>query len=589
LEVSRLARSSAELSRLLELCGLFNTVVVDDDGIYDLSDFNDRLILGFKGTMSEAELHFLRARLLGGMRNKAQKGELRRPLPIGYVYAADKQVVFDPDEGVQTSLRNIFSVFKATGSAYGVVRYFIKNGLQAPKRAYGGAWAGKLIWGNLTHSRVIEILHNPCYAGLYVYGRYQDKKTVTPDGIFVHHRVVVPKDQWSVCIPDHHPAYITPETYEENIKLLHANMPNFDGCGAAREGAALLQGLVICGACGRRMGVHYGGDGGVKPRYECRRQWEHGEQTNCGSVLAKVVDDAIVQRLISAMQPANLELAIQVMDSLLKRDDDADRSWKLALERAEYDASRAERQYSQVEPENRLVARSLETQWNDKLAALERLRKEYDEYKAQRDWVPTEDDKAEILALANELPQVWNDPSTAAKDRKRILRTLIEDVTVFTEPSQADVRLGLRWRNHCCEELHTVKLKTVFRPKKYSPQEVEQVRNLAAIMNDADIAVHLNASGSKTPMGRDYTEFAIKNIRAQYHIPTITTKVDGLSVMEAAAKFGVAKDTVYYWIRRGVVNARKATPCSPWDISLDDQKCEELYKWVRNSGHLNRK
>jgi len=209
LEVSRLARSSAELSRLLELCGLFDTIVADDDGVYDLTDFNDRLILGFKGTMSEAELHFLRSRMLGGKKNKARKGELRFPLPVGYVYDADKQIAFDPDEGVQSAVRNVFAAFKAGGSAYSVVRYFAENGLQFPKRAYGGAWAGKLVWGSLTHSRVLGILYNPSYAGMYVYGRYRDRKSVTPEGIFIHHIARLPESQWPVCIPDHHPAYIT--------------------------------------------------------------------------------------------------------------------------------------------------------------------------------------------------------------------------------------------------------------------------------------------------------------------------------------------------------------------------------------------
>ena len=588
LEISRLARSSADLLRLLELCGLFNTIVADDDGVYDLSDFNDRLILGFKGTMSEAELHFLHSRMQGGRRNKAQKGELRRPLPIGYVYDSNKQIAFDPDEGVQTALRNVFSVFKAVGSAYGVVRHFLKNGLQIPKRLYGGAWDVKLIWGGLTHSRVMDILHNPCYAGIYAYGRYKDKKSVTPDGIFVHHRVTLPQDQWPICIPDRHPAYITQDEYEENIKKLRGNRANFNGIGAAREGAALLQGLVICGQCGRRMAVRYCGDGGVKARYECRRQWEHSEKTNCGSVLARIVDDAVVQRLITAMQPANLELAVQVMDNLLKRDNDSDKSWKLALERAEYDAGRAERQYSQVEPENRLVARNLETQWNDKLAELERLRKEYNEYKAQRDWVPTENDKAEILSLANELPQVWNDPNITAKDRKRILRTLIEDVTIFTQSRQPDIRLGLRWRNNCCEELHAFKQKPISSPIKHTPQTVEQVRLLAATTNDTKIADHLNASGMKPPFRQSFTKASITQIRQKHNIPAFTSRIEGFSVTDVAKKFDVGRDTVYYWIERGVVNAHKAAPGCHWDISLDDKKCEELYEWVRNSGHLNK-
>ena len=257
LEISRLARSSADLLRLLELCGLFNTIVVDEDGIYDLRDFNDRLILGFKGTMSEAELHFLRARLIGGKKNKAKKGELRFPLPVGYVYDANGQTVLDPDEEVQTAIHNVFRAFRTTGSAYGVVQFFAQSGLRFPKRAYGGAWAGKLVWGTLNHGRVLGVLYNPAYTGAYVFGRYRDQKRVNPQGLFIHHTVRLPREEWEVFIPDHHPGYITWEEYEKNFKKLHSNRTNLEKSGPAREGTALLQGLIICGKCGRRMSVRY--------------------------------------------------------------------------------------------------------------------------------------------------------------------------------------------------------------------------------------------------------------------------------------------------------------------------------------------
>jgi len=590
LEVSRLARSSAQLSRLLELCGLFNTIIADDDGIYNLSDFNDRLILGFKGSMSEFELHFLRLRMLGAKKNKAEKGELRFPLPVGYVYSADKQIALDPDEGVQAAVHNVFTAFKAGGSAYSVVRYFTQNGLQFPKRAYGGAWAGKLVWGKLTHSRVLGIIYNPSYAGMYVYGRYQDRKTITPDGIYIHHITRLPQDQWPICISDHHPAYITKETYEANIKQLRANQTNIEVSGAAREGIALLQGLMICGKCGKPMTNRYTGNGGIVPRYECKSRWEHGNgKSVCTSVPAKPIDDAIVQRVINAVQPANLELAIQVMNRLLEQDDAADNSWKLTLERAEYDVARAERQYQQVEPENRLVARNLETQWNERLAELERLHKEYNEYKSTRNWVPSESDKAEILTLANELPQIWGDSNTTTKDRKRILRTLIEDVTVFAEPRQADMRLGLRWRSHCYEEIHTTKTLPSGTARKHTPQTVEQVRTLANDMNDAQIAEHLNISGHKTTEGKEFSASSVSWIRYSHNIPVFVPKRDGLSIKEVAAKFDVGTSTVYYWIEHGVVNAQKTGPRRSWDITLDDQKYEELSAWVRNSGHFANK
>lgn len=484
LEIFRLARSSADLLRLLELCGLFNTIVVDEDGIYDMSDFNDRLILGFKGTMSEAELHFLRSRMLGGKKNKAQKGELRFPLPVGYTYDIDGQIVIDPDEEVQIAVRNVFHAFRASSSAYGVVKFFAQNNLRFPKRAYGGAWAGRLVWGTLTHSRVLGILYNPSYAGAYVYGRYHDQKQVDQQGLFIHHTVRLPKGQWEVFIPNHHPGYITWEDYEENLKQLQNNRTNLERSGPAREGAALLQGLVLCGKCGRRMSIRYTGNGGISPVYECKGRWEHGTRATCTTVPAPIIDQSITTRLMQVMQPAELDLAIQVMDRLLKEDDDADKGWKLSLERAKYEAERVERQYQQVEPENRLVARSLETRWNEKLAELARIQEEYAQYRSRQSWRPTEQDKAQILALAKELPRIWNAATTTAKDQKRILRMLIEDVTIFAEARQSGIRLGLRWRNQSFEEIYTTKPLPNGTARKHTSQTVELIRELSSTMTD---------------------------------------------------------------------------------------------------------
>lgn len=588
LEVSRLARSSADLQRLLELCGLFNTIVADEDGIYDLSDFNDRLILGFKGTMSEAELHFLRSRMLGGKKNKAKKGELRFPLPVGYAYDADGRTVLDPDEEVQTAVHNVFNAFKASGSAYGVVQFFARNGLRFPKRAYGGAWAGRLVWGTLTHSRVVGILHNPGYTGAYIFGRYHDQKKVNPQGLFIHHIVRLPRDQWEVFIPDHHFGYITWETYEANIKQLQNNRTNLERSGPAREGTALLQGLVLCGKCGRRMSVRYTDHGGIVPVYECKGRWEHGTRATCTRVPATNIDLAVATRLIQAMQPADLELALKVMDKLLKEEDDADRGWKLTLERAKYEVERAEHQYQQVEPENRLVARSLETRWNEKLVELGRLQEEYGQYRARRSWQPTQQDKAEILALAKELPRIWNAATTTAKDRKRILRMLIEDVTIFAEARQPDIRLGLRWRNQCHEEIHATKPIPNAIARKHTQGTVDLVRELSCTMTDNQIVEYFKSTGRHTPEGRLFSVDSIKWIRYLNHIPAFARRHDGLSVKEVAQRFNVGPDTVYYWIDRGVVDAKKAAPGLSWDIQIDEQKDKELREWVQDSWHLAR-
>ncbi|WDL97049.1 recombinase family protein [Alicyclobacillus sp. ALC3] len=587
LEISRLARSSADLLRLLELCGLFNTIVVDEDGIYDLRDFNDRLILGFKGTMSEAELHFLRARLIGGKKNKAKKGELRFPLPVGYVYDANGQTVLDPDEEVQTAIHNVFRAFRTTGSAYGVVQFFAQNGLRFPKRAYGGAWAGQLVWGTLNHSRVLGVLYNPAYTGAYVFGRYRDQKRVNPQGLFIHHTVRLPREQWEVFIPDHHPGYVTWEEYERNLKQLHSNRTNLEKSGPAREGTALLQGLVICGKCGRRMSVRYTGNGGISPHYECKGRWEHGHRATCTTVPAPSIDQAISERLLQVIQPAELELALQVMDKLLHEEDDADKGWKLSLERARYEADRAERQYQQVEPENRLVVRSLEARWNEKLTELAQLQEQYTQYVERRSWRPTEHDKVAILSLAKELPRIWSKPSTTFKDRKRILRLMIEDVTIFAEPRNPAVRLGLRWRNQHCEELWACKPLPQHMVVKHSPETVEVVRRLSETMIDQQIAKQLNESGMRTPDGRMFTIDSIKWIRYIHKIPGYTSRRHGLSVKEVAERLRIAPGVVYYWLNRGILSATKAAPGYPWEIHLNEQKELELRERIQKSGHLN--
>ena len=588
LEVSRLARSSADLLKLLELCALFATIVVDEDGIYDLSDFNDRLILGFKGTMSEAELHFLRTRMLGGKKNKANKGELRFPLPVGYVYDDDDLIVMDPDEEVQMAVHNVFCAFKASGSAYGVVRYFAQNNLSFPNRAYGGAWNGKLIWGRLTHGRVISILYNPSYTGAYVYGRYRDQKTVDQQGFFIHHQVRLPKEQWEVFIPDHHAGYITWEMYEANHKQLQNNRTNIDKSGPAREGTALLQGIVLCGKCGRHMTVRYTGNGGIAPIYECKGRWGHGQKATCSSVPSPVVDQAIANRLMQIIQPAELELAIEVMDKLLKEEDGANKGWKLSLDRVKYEVDRAERQYQQVEPENRLVARSLEVRWNEKLQELTRIENEYKKHCSRQSWKPTEDDKKMILALAKELPCIWSAKTTTSKEKKRILRVMIEDVTVFADAGNADMRIGIRWRNQCSEEIHAAKPLPNALVRKHKPQTVDLVRKLSGTMTDAQIVKHFKEIGFYTPEGRQFTANSIKWIRYKNNIPALSMHQKGLSVKEVAKRFKVGSDTVYYWINRGVLNATKVADGWPWDITIDDTKEAELREWVQKSGHLNK-
>ena len=446
LEVSRLARSSADLSRLLELARLTDTLVIDADGIYDLANFNDRLLLGLKGTMSEAELHFLAGRLQGAKRAAAERGELRFPLPVGFVYDDDGDTIIDPDAEVQAAVADVFAAFRAGGSAYQVVAAF--KGRRFPLRAYGGVWAGQLRWGRLTHSRVLGILANPAYAGTYVFGRYHSRRVVSPDGVVSTKTVELPRDDWPVVIHDHHPGYIGWDDYLTNGARLAANLTNA-GARPPREGHALCQGIIGCGSCGRPMTTRYHRNGHAA--YECSASRADQMATaTCRSITAATVDDAVAARLLDALNPDEIALALAAADEVADRRARHSRAAELAVERARYEAERAERAFHACEPENRLVARNLEARWEQRLAALAEADKTLAD---QRAAVPPLPSRAELETLTADVSALWHAPTTSPRDRKRLLRTLIADVTVLPEPDFGKARIGIRWHTGATDEL----------------------------------------------------------------------------------------------------------------------------------------
>jgi len=380
LEASRLARSCTDWHRLLELCSLTGTLIIDEDGCYDPADFNDQLLLGLKGTMSQAELHILRVRLQGGKLNKAKRGELRRPLPVGLCYDDEGQIVFDPDDEVRGVIRLLFDAFRQTGSAYAVVHRFGEAGMRFPKRAYGGVWDGKLVWGRLSHTRVLEVLKNPAYAGTYVHGRYRYVREISPEGEIRCRSIRMPMSAWQVIIQDHHPGYITWNTFLDNQTMLEKNQTNGEETrlsGPAREGLALLQGLLLCGKCGRRLMVRYKGNGGIYPMYECTRLKREGlANKSCMHARCDLLDDAVATRVLEVLEPAHIEIALKALEELERQDNRIDRQWQMRLERAEYEAQLRQRRYEEVDPSNRLVAATLERRWNEALQDLEKLRQE---------------------------------------------------------------------------------------------------------------------------------------------------------------------------------------------------------------------
>jgi DNA invertase Pin-like site-specific DNA recombinase len=549
LEVSRLARSSADLQRLLELCALTDTLIIDSDGIYDLGSFNDRLLLGLKGTMSEAELHLLAGRLQGAKLAAAQRGELRFPLPVGYVYDDDGRTVIDPDEEVRTAVADVFTSFEAKGTAYAVVAAFA--GRRFPTRAYGGVWAGEIRWGRLTHRRVLQLLANPSYAGAYVFGRFRSRRAVDPDGSIRLKNIELPREQWQVLIRDHHPAYITWETFLANTKRLTANCTR-QGARPAREGGALLQGIVLCGGCGRAMSTTCSSG---KAIYDCNHsRADHVATPQCRSVLAEVVDRVVGKRLIEVLAPQEIALALAAADEVTARKANHNRALELQVERTRYEAARAERAFHHCDPDNRLVARNLERRWEEKLRELADSERELTCQMNE----PVRPSRDQLESLAADFPQLWAAPTTSDKERKRLLRTLIGDVTVISEPLSMQLRIGIRRRSGACEELIARRPHSAPQVRRTPQDAVEIARRLGASRTNAELAAELNRVGLKTGTGKGFNVASIQWMRYAYHIDRPPLLAPGeLSVKQVAARLGVAPDARYFWISQGQVAVRR--------------------------------
>jgi DNA invertase Pin-like site-specific DNA recombinase len=592
LEVSRLARSCADWHRLLELCSLSDTLILDEDGCYDLTDFNDQLLLGLKGTMSQAELHLMRARLQGGKRNKARKGELRCPLPVGLAHDAEGRIVLDPDEEVRGAVRLVFAVFRETGSAYAVMRRFADLGLRFPRRTYGGAWAGRLLWGPLAHHRVLGILKNPTYTGAYVYGRHRQTKIVSPEGTVQAHTYVAPMADWEVLLRDHHQGYIGWEEFLGNQQRLEHNRTNGEETllsGAAREGLALLQGLLLCGRCGRRITVRYKGNGGIYPVYECNHLRRDGQASRaCLAVRCERLDAAVGQRALEALTTDQIDLALQAVEQLEQRHTGVSRQWQMRLQRAEYEAQLAQRRYEEVDPANRLVAATLEHRWNEALLHLEQLRQEHQTFTGAQPAPLSTEEKERLRALAEELPRLWHAPNTQAKDKKRLLRLLFQDITVERQRGCAQVVLHLRWQGGATEELLVTLPPKVSDQVRYPAAVVDQVRLLAQTLPDAQIAAQLNREGQRSAKGHPFTCAMIRWIRGRHHLPAPVKRPEERTVAELAGRLGIGHHVVYYWIEHGLLQARRLHGGAPCWITVDEAKEAELRAWIAQSTRIQR-
>jgi DNA invertase Pin-like site-specific DNA recombinase len=571
LEVSRLARSSVDWARLIEICALAETLILDEDGIYDPGNFNDRLLLGLKGTMSEAELHFLRARMRGGLLNKARRGELKTRLPVGLVYAPDGRVILDPDQQVRETIALFFATFRRTGSAMATVRAFREQGILLPFRMHGGPHHGELHWVPLVHSRALELLHNPRYAGAFVYGQQCFHKAA--DGrTRVETRA---REDWIAFFPEAHPGYISWSEYEDNRRRLHENA---QAQGAERrkspprEGPALLQGLVICGRCGERMTVHYEHRRGVQvPNYVCQREGIEHAHRICQFITGASVDAAVGQLLVQAVTPLALEVSLGVQQELQARAAELDRLRRQQVERARYGAEMAQRRYMAVDPNNRLVAATLESDWNTALRELHEAQEEYERRRQAHSLVLSEQQKQEILALARDIPRLWKDPATSDRDRKRLLRLVIEDVTL--QRDEGDVAVNVRFRGGAVQMLTLPLPLPAWRRRQTPPKIVQEIDRLLDQHHTGEVAALLNAQGLLSGGGQPFTIQMVDYVVTTYGLATRLQRLrrQGLLMpQELADRLGVKVTTIHVWHRRGLLQGHKLKARGDWLFEVPD-------------------
>jgi DNA invertase Pin-like site-specific DNA recombinase len=549
LEVSRLARNSADWHRLLEMCALTETLILDEDGLYDPAHFNDRLLLGLKGTMSEAELHVLKARLQGGILNKARRGELIMTLPIGFQYGPEGQVMFDPDREIQESLRVFFETFRRTGSATATVKAFREQGLTFPHRVRGGLNKGEVVWKRLLHSRTLWLLHNPRYAGAFFYGRTQQRRH--PEGGIRYQKL--PRQEWAVFLPGAHPGYISWEQFEENQRRLFENAQAYGTerkKSPPREGPALLQGIVICGRCGTRMTVRYHLiRDRLVPDYVCQRQGIEQAEPCCQSVPGAGLERAIGDLLIETVTPLTLEVSLAVEEELFRRRDEAEELRRKHVERLRYEADLSRRRYMQVDPDNRLVADELEGEWNEKLKAhkeaLETLKQD------TKALVIGSEERARILALAKDFPRLWSDPRTPNRERKRMVRLLLEDVTLN---KGSEITAHVRFKGGTTQTLAWPLPPPIGELRKNPAYIVAEVDRLLDDYTQGQIAAILSHKGMHTVDGKPLTRMNIRYIQETYGLLSRYDRLRSrgmLTMAEMGERLGVAPLTVKCWNQAG--------------------------------------
>jgi DNA invertase Pin-like site-specific DNA recombinase len=599
LDASRLARNNSDWQRLVELCGLFGTLIADGERLYDPSNYHDRLLLGLSGMMSEAELHQLKLRLQAGARHKAERGELRLALPVGLVRLADGSISLDPDQEVQARIRLVFQKFAELGSARAVMQHLLGSGLPLPVRPRRGPEPHPIHWEPARTSRVLSILKNPAYAGAYVYGRTVRDPTRRKPGQRYSGTVHRAFEQWPICLPAVYPAYITWDEFVRNQARLRDNQSRYGQAhpGVPRQGQALLHGIVRCGRCSGWMYASYSGRQGQYPVYRCSgERGEFGGPT-CQEVRAQAVDATVEAALLAALVPDQLALALVAVEELEQEDRTLERQWQLRLERARYEAERAQRQYALCEPEHRLVARTLEHQWERALQTVEQVEQEYERWRRRQVMVLTAADRQTILRLGEDFPAVWEAPTTTPADRKRLLRLIIREVHLDRQRARGQVWIQITWQTGACTE-HWLHRRVLGYDQHAELERLQQrVRALhAAGYVDTEIAAHLNAEGYQTAHGRPFNGRAVWYLRRAWGLPPVGTtpslSVTGseqiCSAEEAAAVIGVYPTTIYKWLRTGRLPGAHARTGLQWKVILSPETIERLRAHIARARRVKR-
>jgi DNA invertase Pin-like site-specific DNA recombinase len=586
IEISRLARSCKDWYQLLEVCALFRTLIADTDGIYDPSSYNDRLLLGLKGTMSEAELHVIKQRMLAGKKAKAKRGELGMQLPMGYIKQLSGEIIKDPDEQAQSTISLIFSLFDKYRTLNAVLKHLVTYDIQMPYRERQGLKKGELSWVQANRQTLGNLLHNPIYAGAYVYGRRPTDPRKKQPGRPSTGRVTVTPQEWEVLIKDKLPAYISWEKYERNLRQLKKN--SAQGIGIAKHGSALLPGLLICGHCGLRMAAHYS-DNGSTLRYACYRMAvDYGEKA-CQSLLGNPLDQLIEAQLLAAIEPSALELSLQTAENYEQERQQQIAHWQQRLVRAHYEAERAYRQYNVVEPENRLVSRTLEKKWEETLTSEKQLKQDYELFLNHQAHTLSESERNEIRALASDIPKLWKSKSTTQIQRKNIVRLLIEKIKVSVIEESEKVEVEIYWAGG-----H--KTETVFNRPVGKLEQLSYYRELLeraeSLYHEGktrkEIATILNHEGWQTAKQKSQfstntvgTLLARKGLASNKKKPAdkVQRKKDEYTMTELSQKLNIPTPTLYQWMKKGQLTARRDTQVfhkGIWLIQADKEEIKRL-------------